>query len=168
MQALQQDPEAGRARGGFSLLEVLVALMIFALAAVMLGSAYLNVLNSYVVAGRGTEGLQNIAFARLELLAQPDLTTAQAGDRFDAPAADPGRPGSHVSWTADIQPAGTTDLFNVTLSCVIETDDPTTPRRTVTQAFTLLRPTWSDPVDQAKLRQDAAQRIAVLQGRAQQ
>ena len=168
MQTPQQDPEAGGARGGFSLLEVLVALMIFAVAAVMLGSGYLNILNSYVVVGKGTESLQDIAFARQELLTQPDLPAAQEGDEFYAPTTDAGKPPNHVKWTADIKSAGTTDLFNVTLTCVITTAAPATPTRTVTQTFTLLRPTWSDPADQTKLRQSAAQRIAVLQGRAQQ
>ncbi len=168
MQTQQQDAEAGAGRGGFSLLEVLIALMIFAVAAVMLGSAYLNILNSYVVVGKGTEGQQDVAFARQELLMQPDLKAAQDGDEFDAPVTDPGRPPNHMKWTADIEPAGTTDLFNVTLTCVIRTSDPAMPTRTVTQVFTLLRPTWSDPADQTKLRQAAAQRIAALQGRAQQ
>jgi general secretion pathway protein I len=168
MQMPRQDNEASGFWGGFSLLEVLVALMIFAVAAVMLGSAYMNVLNSYVVMGKGTESLQDIAFARMELLTQPDLTTAQKGDEFDTPVTDPSKPKAHVAWTADIEPAGTTDLFNVILTCVVRTDDPTTQPRTVTQSFTLLRPTWSDPTDQTKLRQAATQRIAVLQGRAQQ
>jgi general secretion pathway protein I len=164
----QQGSEARDTRDGFSLIEVLVALMIFAMAAVMLGSAYLNILNSYVVMGKGTESLQDIAFARQELLAQPDLTTAQNGDEFDTPVTDASKLPNHIKWTADIEPAGTTDLFNVTLTCVIKSSDPTVPTQTVTQAFALLRPTWSEPTDQTKLRQAAAQRIAVAQGRAQQ
>lgn len=168
MQTPHQDPEAFGVRSGFSLLEVMVALMIFAVAAVMLGAGYLNILSSYVVAGKGTESLQDIAFARQELLTQPDLVTAQNGDEFDTPTIDASKLPTHVKWTAEIEPAGTTDLFNVTLTCVVRSGDPTVPDRTVTQAFTLLRPTWSDPADQTKLRQAAAQRIAVLQGRAQQ
>jgi len=51
-------------RRAFTLLEVLAALAIFALTAIVLGSAYLNILNSYAVVGRGTEDAQDIAFAR--------------------------------------------------------------------------------------------------------
>ena len=159
---------APKPRGGFTLLEVIVALAIFALIAVVLGSAYLNVLNSYVAVGRGTQNQQDIAFARQALLTQPDLATARNGDEFDAPTADPDRPPTHVKWTADIQPTDTTDLFTVALTCVITTTDPKTPAQTFTQTFALLRPTWSDPTDRTNLRQAAAQRIAVLQGRAQQ
>ena len=155
-------------RGGFTLLEVIVALAIFALIAVVLGSAYLNVLNSYVAVGRGTQNQQDIAFARQELLTQPDLASARNGDEFDAPTADSSRPPTHLKWTADIEPTDTTDLFTVTLTCVITTTDAKTPAQTFTQTFALLRPTWSDPTDRTNLRQAAAQRIAVLQGRAQQ
>jgi general secretion pathway protein I len=168
MQPPRQDAEVKAMRDGFTLLEVLVALIIFAVAAVMLSSAYLNVLNSYIVVGKGMENLQDIALARQELLEQPDLTTAQAGDSFDTPVMDASKPRTHVKWTADIEPAGTTDLFNVTFTCVVTTDDPATPQKTFTQAFTLLRPTWSDPVDEKSLRQAAVQRIAELQGKAPQ
>ena len=166
MQTLRQDPDRRSPRDGFSLLEVLVALMIFSVAAVMLSTGYLNVLNSYAVVGKGTEGMQDIAFARQELLAQPDLKTAQKGDEFDAPTMDASKSPTHIKWTADIASAGTTDLFNVTLTCVVTSSDPGTPDRTLTRTFTLLRPTWSDPTDQSNLRQAAAKRIAVLQGRA--
>jgi hypothetical protein len=149
------------------LLEVLFALIIFSTAAVMLSSSYLNVLTSYIVVGKGSGADQDIALARRQLMAQPDLKTAQDGDEFDAPAPDPGKPRTHIKWTADIQPTNTTDLFNVTLTCVVSTSDASTPTRTVTQAFSLLRPTWSVATDRTTLRQAAAQRIAVLQGKAQ-
>ena len=44
---------APRSAAGFSLLEVLVALMIFALSAIVLGSTYVNILNSYEAVARG-------------------------------------------------------------------------------------------------------------------
>ena len=152
----------------FTILEVLVALLIFSLGAVVLGSAYLNLLNSYVAVGRGTEYQQDIALVRQQLMTQPDLTTAQNGDEFDTLQLDPNKPVSHVKWQADIEPAGVPDLFNVTLTIVISTTDISTPTKTVVQNFTLLRPTWSDPADQTTLRQAAATRIGQLQGTIQQ
>jgi general secretion pathway protein I len=147
---------AGRA---FTLVEVIVALAIFAMMAIVLGAAYLNILNSYAVMGRGSADDLDVAFARQELLTQPDLQTAEDGDEFDT--AD----GRHVQWTADIEQANTTDLFTVTFSCQITS--PEGKNDSVTQTFMLLRPTWSDPTDESSLRQAAATRIAVLQGRQQ-
>ena len=61
---------SARSRSGFSLLEVLVALMIFGLAAVVLGSTYVNVLNSYEAVSRGNTRDEDVAFARAQLLAR--------------------------------------------------------------------------------------------------
>jgi prepilin-type N-terminal cleavage/methylation domain-containing protein len=143
-------------RRAFTLVEVIVALAIFGLVAVVLGAAYLNVLNSYAVMGRGSEDAQDIGYARQELLTQPDLQTAENGDEFDTAT------GKHVQWTADIQQANTTDLFTVTFTCQI-TSPQGQPHNDV-ETFMLLRPTWSDPTDQSTLRQTAATRIAVAQG----
>ncbi len=148
-----------RARG-FTLPEVMVALMIFAAAAVVLGAAYVNILQGYQVAGRMTSEDQDVAFARQELLAQPDLKTAEKGDAFDT--VD----GRHVSWTAQVTSASTTDLFAVEFTCEI-TEPAPKPATKVVQDFMLLRPTWSDPTERTNLRQAAANRIAVLQKRQQ-
>jgi general secretion pathway protein I len=145
-------------RRGFTLVEVLVALVIFAITAVVLGAAYLNVLISYQRAGRDTGDDLDVTYARQELMTQPDLPTAQAGDQFED--AD----GRQVKWTADVEPTTTADLFTVTMTCVVTASGRNLPR-TVTQTFMLLRPTWSEPTDRAELRQAAATRIAKLQGK---
>ena len=49
---------------GFTLIEVLMALIIFALTAVVLGSAYMNVLNSYEVARKANATDSDVWFAR--------------------------------------------------------------------------------------------------------
>ncbi len=135
----------------------MVALAIFTLTAVVLGGAYLNVLNSYEVARRANINDGDVSFARSQLLAQSDLQTAINGADFD----DGER---HVKWTADIEPAATTDLFTVTFTCVIT--EPSAPGpRNVVETFMLLRPTWSDPTARSTLRQDAANKILALQGR---
>ena len=149
-----------RKDSGFSMIEVLVALLIFTMTAVVLGGAYLNVLNSYEVARRSNASDVDVDFARSQLLAQPDLPAAQAGAEFD----DGPR---HVKWTAEIDPTSTTDLFSVAFTCVL-TDPALTAPTTVTENFMLLRPTWSDPASSSTLRQNAANRIAVAQGKQPQ
>ena len=146
-------------RSAFTLLEVLVALVIFSLAAIVLGGAYLNILRGYEVVSRGAGEDPEVAFARQALLTQADLPTAKNGDEYDT--AD----GKHVKWSAVIEPANTTDLFAVTFTCVIASPAAQDQPRTVTQSFMLLRPTWSDPTDRSTLRQNAATRIAKLQGK---
>jgi len=146
-------------RRGFTLIEVMVALMIFGLTAVVMGGAYLNVLNSYEAAQRSNLNEGEVSFARSQLLTIAGLPTAQAGQEFD----DGTR---HVKWTADAEPTTTTDLFTVTFTCVIT--DPSTQPKTVVETFMLLRPTWSDPTDRTTLRANAASRIALVQGKQPQ
>lgn len=145
-------------RRGFTLPEVLVALVIFSMAAVVLGAAYVNILQSYEIAGRASEDDPDVTFARQELLTQSDLPTAEKGDEFDT--VD----GRHVSWSASATQADTTDLFTVVFTCEVTDPSAKTPKK-VAQTFMLLRPTWSDPTDHSNLRQAAANRIAIAQGR---
>ena len=144
---------------GFSLLEVLLALVIFSLAAVVLAGGYLNVLNSYAAIGRGTGENQDIAFARQALLQTADLPTVQKGDEYDT--AD----SQHVKWTAAVEPTNTTDLFTVTFTCTVSSNSMNSETRTVTQTFMLLRPSWSEAASRSTLRKAAADRIAKLQGK---
>jgi general secretion pathway protein I len=146
-----------RRKGGFTLIEVLLALMVFGLTAVVLGASYLNVLNSYEAAQRSNQDGDEIAFARSQLLVIADLPTAEAGQEFD----DGNR---HVKWTAGADPTTTTDLFTVTFTCVISPSGAAAPR-TVVETFMLVRPTWSDPTERTTLRQNAANRIALFQGK---
>ena len=137
-----------------------MALMIFGLTAVVLGAAYLNVLNSYEVAQRSNVEDVDLTFARAQLLVISDLATAQAGQEFD----DGDR---HVKWTAEIDPQNMTDLFAVTFTCVLTGPGAAKPQ-TVIENFMLMRPTWSDPTDRTNLRQAAANRIALFQGKQPQ
>jgi general secretion pathway protein I len=144
-------------RSAFTLIEVLAALVIFSLTAVVLGGAYLNVLNSYEVAQRSNANDAEVYFARSQLLSQADLALAQAGSEFD----DGDR---HVKWTAEIDPANTTDLFTVTFTCTMS-GNSAGPAKSVVETFMLLRPTWSDPAARSELRANAASRIALAQGK---
>jgi prepilin-type N-terminal cleavage/methylation domain-containing protein len=160
-----QSPEPGRRLpAAFTLIEVMVALVIFALTAVVLGSAYVNVLNSYEIARKANVANQALWLAHGQLLQQADLTTAQNGMEFDDD--DPSLSGvrRHVKWTAEITPADTTDLFTVILTCIVSESSPPNAAK-YTETFMLVRPTWSDPTARSTLRQNAASRIAIAQGR---
>ena len=141
---------------GFTLLEVLVALGIFALAAIVLGAAYVNVLNGYEVARRATVSEPEVQFARSQLLAQADVELARQGGDFTS--AD----GRNVRWTAVIEPTQQADLFTVTFSCEIESSTTLKEQKT-TQVFRVLRPTWSIEQDRNRLRATARDRIVKIQ-----
>lgn len=143
------------ARRGFTLIEVLVALLVFAIAAAALGSAYVNVLTAYDTVQRGGQNQEDVRFARSQLLAETDRKKAEEGADFESPG------GRHVRWHAEIENTAMPDLFQVSFTCEI-TDSGLAGTQTTTETFVLLRPTWGDPVDNGKLRQEVRDRITEI------
>jgi len=130
---------------GFTLIEVLVSIAIFALAAVILGSAYVNVLGGYQCMRGSAADESDIAFVRGLVLAEPKREVVEKGG--DVRRADQGT----VHWSAEIEPTNRADLFRVTIECELPTTGPT-PVRRVRDSFLVLRPTWSEAADRGKLR----------------
>ena len=142
-------------RSGFTLIEVLVALAIFMMMAIVLGMAYINILNAYEIAAQSVTRDEDVRFARAALMAEADREVVERGAEFD------GGDGRRVKWKAVIEPTNVADLFNVLFTC--EITGPALPRPEVREeSFRLLRPTWSEPADRDKLRADAKTRILEL------
>lgn len=147
---------------GFTLLEVLVSLTIFALAAVMLASSYLNVLNSYETVSRGVQINEDFAFARQQVLHEPDRKKVEEGGEFETAG------GRRAKWSAEIESTSVADVYKVTFTCEVADPARTEPDRQV-QSFVVLRPTWVvDPGERSKLKEDAKTRILEVQGKLQQ
>jgi general secretion pathway protein I len=147
-----------RARG-FTLLEVLVAMTIFAMAAVMLASAYLNILNSYEAVSRGVQINEDFAFARQQVLNEPDRKKVEEGGEFETAG------GRRAKWTAEIESTTVADVYRVAFTCELADPSRTEPERQI-ESFLLLRPTWViDPAERGKLKEDAKTRILELQGK---
>jgi general secretion pathway protein I len=144
-------------RRGFSLLEVLVALVIVALAVVVLGASYVNVLIGYEAVARGMATDEDIAFARQQVLREPDRKKLEQGGEFETAG------GRRARWSVEISAGLLPDVHEVAFTC--EISDPGRPEPDkVTQRFTLLRPTWSvDAGEQGKLKEEVKRRIAELQ-----
>ena len=144
---------------GFTLLEVLVALAIFALAAVVFGATYLNTLNAYEAATRRNANDENLRFVRAAVLTEASRDKAEEGGELDLGG------NRRAHWQAEISPTNTVDLFSVTWTC--EITDPARPEPfRATQTFLLLRPTWSDPVKRSALLDQVKGRILQIQGEA--
>ena len=142
----------------FTLLEVLVALAIFALAAVVMGATYINVLVAYEAVTRRVDYGEDLKFVRSALLTESDRVKAETGGELDLGG------NRRARWSAEIAPTETADVFAVTWTCEITDPKRNAPHKT-SQKFTLLRSTWSDPVERAKLRENARQRILEFQAK---
>lgn len=148
-------------RAGFTLVEVLVALVIFAMTAVVLGSAYLNVLNSYEAVSRGMRINEDFAFARQQLLTEPDRKKVEEGGEFESVT------GARFKWTAEISSTAVPNVFNVAFTCESTETGNLTPVKQ-SQTFTVLRPSWvEDVAERDKLKADFKTRILELQGKKQ-
>jgi general secretion pathway protein I len=144
---------------GFTLVEVLVALCIFAMAVVVLGASYLNVLISYETVSRGTQVNEDFAFARELVLREPDREKLEQGGEFETAT------GQRAAWSVEITSTTVPNVFNVAFTCQIDDPKRTEPDKVV-QQFTVLRPTWViDPAERDKLKADIKTRIYELQGK---
>lgn len=135
------------ARRAFTIVEVLVALSIVMMAAIVLGAAYINVLLGYEHAERATKVDADVRFAREILFRQPDLDEVEDGDDFET--AD----GRRILWRARVEPTRVPDLFDVEFEVEIINEN-SGEGEIVTERFRLLRPTWSEDDESGRLRQE--------------
>ncbi len=136
----------------FTILEVLAAFAIFAMAAIVMGTAYVNVLLGYAHAERATQIDADVRFAREMLFRQPDLEEVEDGDEFET--AD----GRRIIWRAIVEPTLVADLFDVEFE--VELIDGNSGRgEVITERFRLLRPTWSEDDDRDRLRLESRDNI---------
>jgi general secretion pathway protein I len=149
---MKRTSRMGRA-GAFTLIEVLVSLGIFAFAAVVLGTAYVNVLVGYQSMRARTAEKSETALVRAMLLAEPELTRAEKGGQVPLAA------GGMLRWQATIEETSVADLFRVNLEMEISPGGRAAPRREKL-GFLLLRPTWSKADQREKLRAASRERLA--------
>ena len=141
-----------QSRRGFTLMEVLLSLAIFALAAVVLSMAYLNIIGSYSEMGGRQQEEEDWKWLRMAVLFEPDRKKVEDGGRLALPD------GQQLVWTAKIDPTDVADLFRVSLTGeTAQLNDAKAWKRE--QVLQLLRPTWSDPAEREKLREVTRQRL---------
>ena len=143
-------------RRGFTLIEVLMSLAIFALAAVSLGAAYSNVLMGRLALKQDEQRLDDLARCRAALMETPGFDDVETGGEIHLPG------GRTARWKGKIEATAVSDLFAVQLTAEIEKDggDP----EEFNETRMLLRPTWSIPSDRQKIRDEARQRLEKERG----
>lgn len=144
------DLRLRRNRSAFTLLEVLVALALFALSAIVLSTAYLNVMIGYEMVRHNYAREEDIRFIRSLVLQEPVRENVEQGGELESVYL------GNVMWQALVQQMPVPDLFHVTLEISYSGIGDAAPRDLV-QEFTLLRPSWSDPVEREQLQAETAQ-----------
>ena len=144
-------------RRAFTLIEVLVSLAIFAVAAVSLGAAYSNVLLSRIAMKQDEQRLDDRARCRAALLETPGFEDVEAGGEIHLPG------GRTARWEGKIEATSVSDLFAVQLTAEIEAPDGGEAEE-FAETRMLLRPTWSIPSDRQKIRDEARQRLEKERG----
>jgi len=142
----------------FTLIEVLVALAIFALAAVGLGAAYSNVLMSRMALKEKGVGEEDFARCRAAMLETANFADIEKGGDVYLPDDRMAR------WKGKIEPTTVADLFWVTITVEIQATAGGSYGAPREQSQWILRPTWSVESDRTKLLADAKQRLLKTRG----
>ena len=136
---------------GFTILEVLVAVVIFAGAATVLVASYINILGNFEASRIKTNFDEELAYVRAELQLISEFEDAVDGGEFDM--------GNGVSglWYSEIEMTEVPNLFSVNM--FVEMVNADGERMDLNQNFYLLRPTWGEPDEVDRARQDLQERM---------
>ena len=132
---------------GFSLIEVLIALALFAIASNIIGSAFINALLSRERNNDNSYRDIAVQTARKQLLLEKNIDDAEDGGSVETLEL------REVDWYAEIIPTDMVDLFEVNL--FIEFFDVKDDQSSnYNETLLLLRPTWSESDERSSLLQD--------------
>lgn len=149
--------ESSGRRGGFTLLEVLIAMVVFFSAVAFFSMAYLNTLSAINSVQVNQSLEQDLALARQQALVIADPEELEKGGEILT--------GEHglARWRAEYEPTEIADLFKVTLSVELEPKDEEEgqgeQRLLVSQDLYLVRPSWSDATEREELRSRSRERL---------
>lgn len=132
---------------GFSLIEVLIALALFAIASNIIGSAFINALLSRERNNDNSYRDIAVQTARKQLLLEKNIDDAEDGGSVETLEL------GEVDWYAEIIQTDMVDLFEVNL--FIEFFDVKDDQSSnYNETLLLLRPTWSESDERSSLLQD--------------
>ena len=134
-------------RSGFSLIEVVIALAIFAMAATVLTDTFVNALLAREKNIGNDEYNRDIRAVRMQLLLEPNREDAEAGGTYETFG------NGAAEWEAEIEPTNVVDLFQVAFR--IKFSEPQENQQaSYEETLYLLRPTWSESDERSDLLQE--------------
>jgi prepilin-type N-terminal cleavage/methylation domain-containing protein len=134
----------------FTLIEVLIALTVFAMAATYLTSTFVNALTARERSVSDDLLHADIRAVRMQLLLEPNLEDAEDGGEY--PTLNHGE----ASWQALIEPTEIVDLFEVELT-INFSQPPEDGPDSYQEKLYLLRPTWSEGDERSDLLDEKRQ-----------
>lgn len=150
--AVKKRPPAAHTTA-FTLIEVLIALAIFAMASTYLTTTFVSALTARERSFNQDLLHADIRAVRMQLLLEPNRDDAEDGGSL--PTLNHGE----ASWRASIEPTEVVDLFTVVLTIEFSQAPEDSPGFYEETLF-LLRPTWSEADERSDLLQDKRDALA--------
>ena len=144
MTGKQSNESISKNRHGFSLIEVVVAVALFAAASVVLTSAFVNALLAREHGQNNSLRTDDIRAVRLQLLLEENRDDAEDGGDFETLHS------GLATWRCSIEESQIIDLFKVLFE--IKFSDPIEGTdENYLESLYLLRPTWSESDERSDL-----------------
>ena len=156
-------PTLSASRSGFTIVEVILSLSLFVVAAAVFASSYVNVITSFETVQVDQAYEQDMTMIRQAALMIQDTQELEEGGEVPT--------GSHglASWKVEYEPTLIADLFKVKLLVVLNptNEEGEEEPREVEETYYLTRPTWSEPSEREILRADSRDRLLEQQAMLQ-
>jgi hypothetical protein len=149
-----------RTKSAFTLLEVTMATAIFATAIVVLTSAFANALSALRLMRTDAGDEPVLRYVSSLAMTIPDRDNFIEGEELDVPGE------GKASWKATVEDTTIADLFKVELTITLKKPDVDEPVVRIEKLY-LLRPTWSDTDDRAKIISEAKTALTTARGTIQ-
>lgn len=148
---------ATRAKAGFTLLEIVISVSLFAIGVTVLLSSYLNVINALHEIQVDQHFEQDIAMVRREALQVGTIEEFEDGGELET--------GSHglARWEGEWEPTQVADLFKVRLLVEMHGGEELEEMVQTEYSLIVTRPTWSDPIERDALREVTRERYLAEQ-----
>jgi len=137
-----------RARRGFTLLEVILATLIFAMSATAIGLTFRNVLLAHIISRETANLREELSLTRQEVQYMSQREDVEQGGEV---LLDTDR---MARWDAEVEETEVPDLYAVTLTVQVKATQAGEEDSQVSEVFYLLRPSWADGVRQSAIQTD--------------